>query len=172
MISGVELRRVTVDDADELLATVVAGFETFREWAAAGWTPPETGFELSSFREALGRPSMWGLVGVDDGEVAGHVTIVQARERDEPRAEIAGMAHLWQLFVRPRWWGTGLAARLNATAVEEAARQGYEAMRLFTPAGNARARAFYEREGWGTDGEAVYEPFLGLEIVQYRRSLR
>jgi hypothetical protein len=44
-------------------------------------------------------------------------------------------------------------------------------MRLFTPAGNARARAFYEREGWGTDGEAVYEPHLGLEIVQYRRSL-
>jgi GNAT superfamily N-acetyltransferase len=167
-----ELRRVTVHDARELRATVAEGFESFRAWAAPGWDPPLTGFELSSYREALARPSLWGLIAVDGGEVAGHVTVVQAREREEPRADIPGMAHLWQLFVRPRWWGTGLAVRFNALAVEESARRGYDTMRLFTPAGNARARAFYEREGWSTFGEPAFEPFLALDIVQYRRSLR
>jgi hypothetical protein len=44
-------------------------------------------------------------------------------------------------------------------------------MRLFTPAGNARGRAFYEREGWRLEGETHYEPLLALEIVQYRRDL-
>jgi GNAT superfamily N-acetyltransferase len=165
----VELRRVTVEDAEDLATTVAAGFESFRAWARPGWTPPETGFEL--WRASLAQPSLWGLVGVEDGEIAGHVAFVQAREREEPRADIPGLAHLWQLFVRPPWWGSGLATRFNGLAVEEAARQGYEAMRLFTPAGNARARAFYEREGWTAHGDAVYEPHLGLEIVQYRRAL-
>jgi ribosomal protein S18 acetylase RimI-like enzyme len=163
---------VSVEDAQALAETVTAGFESFFAWAPAGWTPPETGFELFRFREALSRPSIWGIVGVDDGEVAGHVTLLQAREREEPRADIPGVAHLWQLFVRPRWWGTGLATTLNTRAVEEAVRRGYEAMRLYTPAQNARARAFYEREGWTSDGAATYEPHLGLEIVQYRRRLR
>jgi ribosomal protein S18 acetylase RimI-like enzyme len=168
----VELRRVRVDDAEALAATVAEGFESFRGWALPGWEPPEAGFELSRFREGLSQPSLWGLVGVEDGEICGHVTFVQAREREEPRPDIPGLAHLWQLFVRPRWWGTGLATRLNRLAVEEAARQGYETIRLFTPAGNARARAFYEREGWRAAGEAVYEPVFGMDLVEYRRALR
>jgi ribosomal protein S18 acetylase RimI-like enzyme len=162
---------VTVEDAEELMATVAAGFASFHDWAGPGWSAPELGFEVSSFREGLERPSLWGLVGVEAGVIAGHVTLVQARERIEPRPEIPGVAHLWQLFVRPPWWGSGLATRLNRLAVEEARRRGYESMRLFTPALNARARAFYEREGWETDGAAAYEAMLGLDIVQYRRRL-
>jgi GNAT superfamily N-acetyltransferase len=167
----VELRPVRVDDAEAVAETVAVALESFRAWAGPGWSPPEIGFELWRYREGLARPSVWGLVAVDDGHVAGHVTFVQAREREEPQTEIPGVAHLWQLFVRPPWWGSGLAARLNGLAVEEAARRGYASMRLFTPARNARARAFYEREGWVTDGVEVYEPLLGLDIVQYRRHL-
>ena len=51
----------------------------------------------------------------------------------------------------------------------EAARQGYESMRLLTPAGQARARAFYERRGWTAAAEPVPEPMLGLDLVEYRR---
>jgi GNAT superfamily N-acetyltransferase len=172
MISVVELRRVRVDDAEALAVTVAEGLESFRAWAVPGWEPPETGFELSRYRDGLTQASFWGLVGVEGGELCGHVMFVQAREREEPRPDIPGLAHLWQLFVRPRWWGTGLATRLNRLAVEEAAHQGYEAMRLFTPAGHGRARAFYEREGWATAGEPVYEPLFGMELVEYRRALR
>ena len=55
--------------------------------------------------------------------------------------------------------------------MEEATRRGYARMRLFTPAGQARARAFYEREGWRTDGVIMPEPLLGLDLVEYRREL-
>jgi GNAT superfamily N-acetyltransferase len=75
------------------------------------------------------------------------------------------------LFVRPPWWGSGLATRLNALAVAEAAGRGYTAIRLHTPAGQRRARAFYEREGWSTDGVLVPEPLLGIDLVEYRRDL-
>jgi GNAT superfamily N-acetyltransferase len=75
------------------------------------------------------------------------------------------------LFVRPPWWGSGLAARLHGLAVQEAGLRGYEALRLHTPAGNARARAFYEREGWHAVGRPIPEPLLGLDLVEYRRDL-
>jgi len=166
-----ELRRAGVEDAETIAETVQLGFASFRAWAGASFDPPSTVMELPRIREGLGRPSTWALLALSGGEPAGHVAITQARERDEPRPDIPGLAHLWMLFVRPLWWGSGLAARLNALAVEQAAERGYEAMRLHTPAGNARARAFYEREGWHTDGIAIPEPLLGLDLVEYRRDL-
>jgi GNAT superfamily N-acetyltransferase len=75
------------------------------------------------------------------------------------------------LFVRPSWWGTGLATRLHRLGLEEALRQGYGTIRLYTPAGQLRARAFYAREGWAPDGPPFEEPLLGLQLVEYRREL-
>jgi GNAT superfamily N-acetyltransferase len=84
---------------------------------------------------------------------------------------IPGRAHLWMLFVRPPWWGSGLARRLQRLALEEAGRRGYDAIRLYTPSGAARARAFYEREGWLREAGSFEEPLLGLDLVEYRRVL-
>ena len=166
-----ELRRAGPDDAETLAETVRLGFASFRAWAGAEFDPPPTTLEASRIREGLERPSTWALLALSGREPAGHVAITQARERDEPRPDIPGLVHFWMLFVRPPWWGSGLASRLNGLAVEQAAAQGYRAMRLHTPAGNLRARAFYEREGWHTDGLSVPEPLLGLDLVEYRRDL-
>jgi GNAT superfamily N-acetyltransferase len=74
--------------------------------------------------------------------------------------------------VRAGWWGSGLASRLHAAACDEAAARGYTAMRLFTPADQARARRFYEREGWAVAGEPFVHDELRLAMVEYRRALR
>ncbi len=166
-----ELRPAGVEDAEAIAETVQLGFASFRGWAGAAFDPPPRLLELTRIREGLARPSTWALLALSGGEPAGHVAVTQARAREEPRPDIPGLAHLWMLFVRPPWWGSGLAARLNALAVEQAAERGYAAMRLHTPAGNRRARAFYEREGWRTDGVAIPEPLLGLDLVEYRRDL-
>ena len=166
-----ELRQAGPEDAESLVETVRLGFASFRSWAGPGYDPPPPTMEASRIREGLELPSTWALLALSGGEPAGHVAITQAREREEPRPDIPGLAHLWMLFVRPPWWGSGLASRLNALAVEQAATRGYGAMRLHTPAGNLRARAFYEREGWRTDGVPTPEPMLGLDLVEYRRDL-
>jgi GNAT superfamily N-acetyltransferase len=166
-----EVRRARIEDAETIAETVQLGFASFRAWAGPTFAPPPAVLELSRVREGLGRPSTWALLALSGGEPAGHVALTQARERAEPRPDIPGLAHLWMLFVRPPWWGSGLAARLNALAVEEAAGRGYAAMRLHTPAANLRARAFYAREGWQTDGVAIPEPLLGLDLLEYRRDL-
>ena len=82
------------------------------------------------------------------------------------------LAHFRNLFVRRDFWGTGVASALHSAAVDAARERGFAHMRLFTPAGQGRARRFYEREGWAQAGEEFHEPHIGLVIVEYRLPLR
>lgn len=79
----------------------------------------------------------------DSGELLGFVMVVG----DEVE----------QVFVGPDARGTGLAGVL----LEEAERQvlvgGHETAWLAVVAGNARARAFYEKRGWRDEGDLPYE---------------
>jgi GNAT superfamily N-acetyltransferase len=171
-VAALDIRLATPGDASDLAGTTRLGFESYREWAPPGWRPPPPALELRAIRERLKQSTTWCAMAVaGDGEPAGHVGITHASERDRPHVRIPGRAHLWMLFVRPRWWGTGLATRLHRLALEEAARQGYETIRLYTPEGQARARAFYAREGWAPAGPPFAEPLLGLDLLEYRRAL-
>ena len=171
-VTALDIRFAVPDDAAELAVTTRLGFDSYREWAPEGWEPPPHSLEIRAIRERLRQTTTWCAMAIDAvGEPAGHVGITHAAERERPHVRIAGRAHLWMLFVRPAWWGTGLAARLHRLGLEEAARQGYETIRLYTPHGAARARAFYEREGWERAAGAFLEPLLGLDLVEYRRPL-
>src|SRR3954451_21045511 len=153
--ASLDIRIAVPDDATALAATTRLGFESYRAWAPDDWEPPPRSLEIRSIRERLRATTTWCAMALEpSGEHAGHVGITHAAERDRPHVRIAGRAHLWMLFVRPPWWGSGLATRLHRLSLEESARQGYESMRLYTPYGADRARAFYEREGWSVSGRA------------------
>ena len=171
-LADFDIRIAVPDDAIALASTTRLGFESYLEWAPEGWQPPPRSLEIRAIRERLRARTTWCAMAVDlDGEQAGHVGITYANERERPHVSIPGRAHLWMLFVRPRWWGSGLAGWLHRLALEEAARREYASIRLYTPHGAARARAFYEREGWQQQGRAFPEPLLGLDLVEYRRRL-
>jgi GNAT superfamily N-acetyltransferase len=158
------VRLATADDIPDLVETVRAGFETYRGWAPRGWTPPERELHVAGIRGRLAERGCFCMLAEDEGAVAGQVGTVPVRG---PR----DAGHVWMLFVREEWWGTGLAARLLAAAEADAVERGWAELRLQTPSEHGRARAFYEREGWTTDGEPLYEPTLGLVLVTYRRAL-
>jgi len=157
-------RRAGSADAETLMQTMAIGFEGYRAFAPQGWRPPEPVAELGRIADRLGEPGTWALLAEAGGEPAGHVAFFA-------QAGTEGSAHLWQLFVRPPWWGAGLGRELLGRALEEARAQGYERMRLFTPEGQTRARAFYEREGFEAVGPAAFDPKIGFEIMQYARGL-
>jgi ribosomal protein S18 acetylase RimI-like enzyme len=165
MMPAVNLRTATADDAPALLARMAEGFESYRGFAPEGWEPPMPTTEM--MRGRIMSPSAWTLV-AEDGGLAGHVAFLGSEESGHPEPDPA-LAHLWQLFVRPRDWGTGTATDLLARAVAEARARGFTEMRLFTPSGQARARRFYEREGW-TAVREFDDPRLGLAVVEYRRA--
>lgn len=170
-LDAFDVRPPTLADVPVIAETVYQGFESYRTFLPAGWDPPPEQFERSRIAERLQYADTWCRVAHTATEPAGHVAFMAARDQTEPRALIPGLAHLWMLFIREPWWGSGLARRLHALAVAEATARRYERMRLVTPGAHRRARAFYEREGWTTDGVTTYEPLLALELVEYRRRL-
>ena len=157
------VRRAGEADAETMLATMAIGFEGFREFAPPGWNPPAVA-ELARIRERLGAAGTWALIAEGLDGPAGHISFF-------PQVGTEGSAHLWQLFIRPPWWGTGLARELLRRALDEARDQGYERMRLFTPEGQARARAFYERHGFDAVGPAAFDPNIGFNVMQYAQAL-
>jgi GNAT superfamily N-acetyltransferase len=163
-------RVALADDARSIGEVAAEGFETYRGFAPAGWSPPSTEHEIERLRELLAYDDVWYLVAEVDGVVVGHVGFMPAARSHLPLAD-PSLAHFRQLFVSPTHWGTGLAARLHAAALDEATARGYAAMRLFTPAGQARARRFYEREGWTLSAEPEHDERIGFEVAEYRRAL-
>ena len=171
-VSAFELRPATDADVDALARAVVEGVEVYRSFAPPDWRAPSLAHEAETLRALLGRRRR--LVPgrrVRTARWPGRSRSCRPRVAPHPVAGRA-LAHLRNLFVGRDFWGTGLARTLNAAAVEAARERGYEALRLFTPARQDRARRFYEREGWVQVGETFHDPGPDLELVEYRYALR
>ena len=150
-------------DAPVIAATLTEGFEGYRAWAPPEWSPPTSDEEETFLAAALARSDVWFLLAIAHAEAVGHVamspfTMVQ---REPPPT---GTTNLWQLFVRPPWQGRGVATRLMRTAEAEARRRGFTRIRLWTPRDAARARRFYEREGWAATGAARGSALVGCPL--------
>ena len=169
-LEALVFRTATAADAGALAAVMAEGLGTYRSFAGDGFLPP-TAAEITAVLEArLGRPGVWCLAAEDATAVAGYVSVLPADQGTRPVAD-PGLMHFWMLFVRPPWWGSGLASRLHAAACAEAKARGFAALRLFTPAAQARARGFYEREGWTVSGAPFAHDTMGIDMVEYRRPL-
>jgi GNAT superfamily N-acetyltransferase len=163
-------RSATPSDAERLARAVIEELEGYRSFAPEGWAPPPVAIEVAHLRRLLGDKRVWCLLAEAAGDVVGQITFLPAARAVHP-VEDPGLAHLRNLFVRRDQWGTGLASGLHAAAVEEARERGFSRMRLFTPAGQGRARRFYEREGWMPVGDEFHDPGPNLALVEYRRAL-
>jgi GNAT superfamily N-acetyltransferase len=178
MAAPFETRRATVDDLDAILAIVQAGFDSYVEFMPPAWRPPDAFAGRERTAELLDYPDTWALLALADGEPIAHVAFTPARERVEgeppawtDRPRIRGLAHLWQLFVLPRWWGRGAASALHDAALAEMRARGYERARLFTLAAAERARRFYERRSWHAVGEEWLDG-LAMRCTEYMLDLR
>jgi GNAT superfamily N-acetyltransferase len=161
------IRRATPADGPAAEAVVREGFASYRAFGIPGWEPPAEPMHGMAERLAAG----WGVVAEDDGAVVGFGAFEQAREGPREGPPVPGLAHVWAIFVSQTHWGRGVAPTLLAAVTGEAARQGYAEARLFTPALQRRARAFYAREGWSERGTPIHVEALGLDMVELRRPL-
>jgi GrpB-like predicted nucleotidyltransferase (UPF0157 family)/GNAT superfamily N-acetyltransferase len=169
-------RAAVPQDAEQLGRAVAEGFQSYLSFAPAGWTPRSAEDEIELLRALLARDDFYCLLARAERTsaervLAGHVGFLPAI-RAWRAVEDSGLAHLRQLFLAPDYWGTGLARMLHTRALHAARERGFTAIRLFTPTGQARARRFYEREGWTVNGEPFCDPGFGLQLVEYHRSLR
>ena len=84
---------------------------------------------------------------------------VLAADRDGAVVGIAGVAVCWLhgFYVRPEWWGTGVADELHTAALE--AMPDCTELKLWVLEENRRARRFYEKRGWRENGETRVVPY-------------
>ncbi len=162
----VTFRTARPSDAPTIARTMRVGFDTYRAFAPGGWEPTPPPGDIERIAEQLRGRHTWALLAGVAGEPAGHVAMFPSAERP------TDTVYLWQLFVRPPWWGMGLAADLHERFVAEAVDRGYANARLATPAPHARARRFYERRGWRSAGPPHELWDFGIPLIEYRRSLR
>lgn len=155
------VRAATPDDWPAMARLVAACFEEYRDFAHVGWTPPNAAQELAHLTERLSGPGGWALVAVEGDAHLAHVALHDAPDE-------RGVLHLMHLFLAPRVRGTGLAADLLGAAVAHGAEAGAREIRLNTPEGQERARAFYVREGW-REARRYEVASFGLPLVEYRR---
>ena len=161
------VRAARGDDTPALLALVAGGFDSYRAFAPEGWEPPDqlTAEQVAQAVAELGEPETLCLVAEDGDAAVATVRIVHSKRLS--RDGVLPDRHLKHLFVAPSHQGTGLARELHAAAVATIPPGGLA--RLYTPALQARARRFYEREGWTLHDGPFPEPHLGLDLVEYRR---
>jgi GNAT superfamily N-acetyltransferase len=99
------------------------------------------------------------LVAVDGEDVVGFIA---AGPGAEPGVAVEFQLQL--LNVRRSYWGTGLAQRLHDEAVGD--RDAF----LWVMRDNARARAFYARNGFRPDGATKIDPDFGVPIIRMVRT--
>lgn len=90
-----------------------------------------------------------------DGELVGFAVVGPGRDDDAPAA-----TELYAMYTRAAWWGSGLGQALwDAVAPDEPCS-------AWVLEANARARAFYRRNGFVADG--AREHYAGLDAWEIR----
>jgi GNAT superfamily N-acetyltransferase len=163
-----EIRRATVEDAE---AGAWCHLLCWRE-AYAELVEPEKLLERTSdhvrrterWASHLSRnPTLWIAVNPDpaapiEERVVGFSWPGPARDDDKPTP-----LELYAIYIRRKWWGTGLGTRLLDVAI------GKEAASLWVFEGNQRALDFYIKHGFVADGARSDDPFFGLTEIRMVR---
>jgi ribosomal protein S18 acetylase RimI-like enzyme len=104
-----------------------------------------------------------------DGEIVGHSTFGPRRDGPDKLDD----AEIYSIYVSPEHWSTGTGRALMDEALARLRASGVRTVRLWVLDDNPRARRFYERAGFATDGEAKTDDFLGVAVaeVRYARTL-
>lgn len=89
-----------------------------------------------------------------------------------PAGQAGQVGEVYALYVTPAWWSTGAGRSLMGEALAALEADGYQRAVLWVLAANNRARRFYERAGFTTDGESnILAGLGGVLEVRYARPL-
>ena len=170
-----QIRPAKLQDAVGLARIQVHGWQT----AYRGIFPDELldGFTIEKrtqvFTERLGNPDYpsdreW--LCERDGESIGWLSWIPSRDDDDDPRVVAEVA---AVYVHPSAWRMGVGALLMEHIHAHITALGpYRETTLWVLEDNPRARRFYERHGYQTDGSRKAQPkFRQVMEVRYRRPL-
>ncbi|MDQ4049018.1 MAG: GNAT family N-acetyltransferase [Actinomycetota bacterium] len=164
-----DMRELVPGDVDALVELMSRCHATYREWAPAGWEPPDAVQEQPKILERLADPDRWAR-GAFDAEDRLVATIIWEQFKDSETGAAPAVAHVSAVFVDPARWRQGIATVLLSQAEETMRERGYHLARLWTPE-RAPARRFYEAHGWRQDGRRMWHDRFHLHHMGYEKRL-
>lgn len=111
------------------------------------------GVTAEAFEDELANAEFAFRLAEDSGTLAGFVKI---GPDNLPGDALPGTIELYQLYVRERWHGSGVARELMDWAIAESRRRCASYLTLTVYIDNHRARRFYERYGFAEVGKYVF----------------
>ena len=158
-VDGIEVRRAGVEDAAMMAlvgaATFLDGFaEVLPGEAIVAHAARH--HQAAVYAGYLGRPAVAGwLATVEMGAAVGYALLTSP---ELPELTVAaGELELKRIYVLSRFRGTGAAQRMMEAAMAEARERGAGRLLLGVHAGNARALAFYARNGFQQVGTRQFQ---------------
>ncbi|NLF80251.1 MAG: GNAT family N-acetyltransferase [Clostridia bacterium] len=117
--------------------------------------------------QLLKRADMQIYLAIQDRRPCGMLMLGPSRD-----ADIADYGEIIAFYFIPEYWGRGLAGDLMTFARQALLSQGYGHILLWVLEGNARARRFYEKQGFVADGKTRVEQFGNQPLtLRYRLHL-
>lgn len=168
-MTGPVLRPMTADDCERVAEIRIGGWQH----AYRGLVPQpyldglDVAEDAARHRERLlrGDGGVVNLVAeTGGGEVAGWAAFGPYRDGDRR----TGDAELYALYLRPEHIGRGVGRALLTEAARRCAAAGHRRMYVWVLQGNAPARRFYERAGFGADGAVETFAVGGDEVPEVR----
>jgi ribosomal protein S18 acetylase RimI-like enzyme len=114
----------------------------------------------------LSQPNSTIVVETGDGAVAGFASSGPGLAHDG--TELAGVGQVYAIYLDPQHWGAGLARPLLNEATDRLRAAGFTRAVLWVARDNARARRFYEKEGWAADGTETVDTSFGPPVTETR----
>ncbi len=169
------LRPATVDDAAELAAVQVRTWQAAYAHAlpAAYLDSLDLPSRVERWRDILRSRihPVQTYVAELDGGFAGFTSV--GPYRSDP-----AVGEVYAIYVNPRSWSTGVGRALMDTGVTHLVAAHFTEIRLWVLEDNPRARGFYERRGFATDGSATTDTIgegphaTDIREVRYARTFR
>jgi RimJ/RimL family protein N-acetyltransferase len=163
------IREARIGDEDQIARVHVAA------WRAAyrGMMPDafleslDENTRAKRWRERLDATSAGRrtFVAIASDSIVGIAGIGPARDEAGTRGE------LYMINLAPTAWGRGIASELLDQCVKDLSAFGHREAILWVLRQNARARRFYEREGWTQEGDrrlAISENGFTFEVDELR----
>ena len=171
----VDIRPARMQDVREIAVVHV------RSWQAAyqGLLPQayldglDPGQRIGQWERAL-LAANWShdgtLVADAGGPLSGFVSYGPARD-DDAGSRRAG--EIYAIYLVPAAWDQGIGRQLMTAALGRLREAGFDQVTLWVLDTNARARRFYEADGWHADGAAKRDDSFGVPMteVRYRTSV-
>jgi ribosomal protein S18 acetylase RimI-like enzyme len=98
-----------------------------------------------------------------DGIYAGTSSICPARNK-----EMAGWGEIISIYLLPDYFGRGLGKPLIEAAIAGLVERGFHDIYLWVLEANARARRFYEKNGFSWNGDKALISIAGEELSEVR----